>query len=376
VAVATSTPTSSAASDLEFLCSGTALDAPASRTELTVADLFSGCGGLSLGVLEGARRAGRSASMALAIDFEQAPLDVLRESLGDRVSTTTNADLGELRAVGSRRSSVERQLLSAAEGVDILVAGPPCQGHSALNNHTRHDDARNDLYLAVIRAAELLTPPVVIVENVRGIGRDKRRSVERSRRELSRMGYAVEEYRVDLSDVGAPQRRIRHVLVATERPFHWQTPKRVARTVAWAITDLLEVEGTTPYNTASIPSPDNLARMRWLLDNDEYDLPNPRRPRCHQSDHSYFSMYGRLRWNQPAQTITSGYGSMGQGRFVHPSRARTLTPHEAARLQFLPDFLQIGRDPRRGAWARMIGNAVPPVLTISLAQALLVQAVV
>lgn len=349
-----------------------ALDAPARGAELAVADLFSGCGGLSVGFLEGARRAGRSASIALAIDFEQAPLDVLRASLGDRVSTTINANLGELRPVRSRRSSFEKQLLSPADGVDVLVAGPPCQGHSALNNHTRHDDPRNDLYLAVVRAAELLTPPVVIIENVRGVGRDKRRSVDRSRRELARIGYAVEEYRVDLSQVGAPQRRIRHVLVATQHPFEWCIPSRASeRTVAWAVEDLLELEGTTPYDTASAPSPDNFARMRWLFANEKFDLPNPLRPRCQQSDHSYLSMYGRLRWDQPAQTITSGYGSMGQGRFVHPSRPRTLTPHEAARLQFLPDFLDIGRHWGRGRWARMIGNAVPPVLTVSLAEALL-----
>lgn len=82
-------------------------------------------------------------------------------------------------------------------------------------------------------------------------------------------------------------------------------------------------------------------------------------------------MYGRLRWDAPAQTITSGYGSMGQGRYVHPGRRRTLTPHEAARLQTIPDWFTLASAGTRTALARMIGNAVPPLLGIALGRLLL-----
>ena len=57
---------------------------------------------------------------------------------------------------------------------------------------------------------------------------------------------------------------------------------------------------------------------------------------------------------------------MGQGRFVHPSRRRTLTPREAARLQFFPDFFDFTPAIGRTAWADLIGNAVPPLLTLRL----------
>jgi DNA (cytosine-5)-methyltransferase 1 len=62
---------------------------------------------------------------------------------------------------------------------------------------------------------------------------------------------------------------------------------------------------------------------------------------------------------------------MGQGRYVHPTQRRTITPHEAARLQTIPDYVQLGIDEQRGAWAQMIGNAVPPFLTRALGRALL-----
>jgi DNA (cytosine-5)-methyltransferase 1 len=82
-------------------------------------------------------------------------------------------------------------------------------------------------------------------------------------------------------------------------------------------------------------------------------------------------MYGRLRWNMPAQTITTGFGSMGQGRYIHPSQQRTLTPHEAARLQTFPDFFDFDAVKSRGSWARMIGNAVPPLVVLQFAARLL-----
>jgi DNA mismatch endonuclease (patch repair protein) len=111
--------------------------------------------------------------------------------------------------------------------------------------------------------------------------------------------------------------------------------------------------------------------MRWLIEEGEFDLPNHMRPECHHGDHTYNAMYGRLDWKKPAPTITTGFGSMGQGRFVHPAKPRTLTPHEAARLQTLPDFFDLDERQGRGVWATVIGNAVPPLLGVHLVEPLL-----
>src|SRR6185312_3602501 len=112
--------------------------------------------------------------------------------------------------------------------------------------------------------------------------------------------------------------------------------------------------------------------MAFLFEHGLYDLPNNQRPECHRDgNHSYRSVYGRLRWTEPAQTITTGFGSMGQGRYVHPQRRRTLTPHEAARLQTFPDWFDFGKETRRGVLAKAIGNAVPPFLTLQIGQLIL-----
>ena len=112
-------------------------------------------------------------------------------------------------------------------------------------------------------------------------------------------------------------------------------------------------------------------RMQWLLANDEHDLPNHLRPRCHQDGHTYKSMYGRLRWEEPAQTITSGFSSIGQGRYMHPERLRALTAHEAARIQGFPDYFDFSAAVTRRALTTMIGNAVPPELGRHIFEALL-----
>lgn len=103
----------------------------------------------------------------------------------------------------------------------------------------------------------------------------------------------------------------------------------------------------TLMDMPSKPSKDNLKRIDYLFENNIYDLPNEQRPPCHQKgNHTYKSIYGRLHWDEPSQTITSGFYSMCMGRYVHPQLPRTLTAHEAARLQFFPDYFRL-RKPRQ-----------------------------
>ena len=82
--------------------------------------------------------------------------------------------------------------------------------------------------------------------------------------------------------------------------------------------------------------------------------------------HIHTTYYGRLRWDQPAYTISTYYSRSGNGCFIHPAQDRLITNREAARLQSFPDsFVFAG--PRRSI-TDQIGNAVPPLLAASLAQ--------
>lgn len=366
--------------DAEFLRS----DRPAyeeKRPALRVADLFAGCGGLTLGIAEAARRHGLGIDIRLAVDSDGDAIDVYTKNFPSATVKKGSVEElfeGKLRA---KATSSERTIQREVGRVDILIGGPPCQGHSDLNNHTRRDDPRNGLYARMARAAEVLQPAVVLIENVPTVQHDVEQVVDLTKRALRRDNYAIGEAVLDLSELGAPQRRHRHVILALRDRrrdpqavldgLDLRCPTHPARTVRWAIGDLLTAKRNDLFTTASTPTPENGRRIEYLFDNHVYDLPNPERPTCHQSDHSYVSMYGRLKWTEPAQTVTTGFGSMGQGRYVHPSRRRTITPHEAARLQMLPDFMDFTKVKTRGSLAKLIGNAVPPVLGIAIGEKVL-----
>jgi DNA (cytosine-5)-methyltransferase 1 len=263
----------------------------------------------------------------------------------------------------------ESQVIDRVGKIDALVGGPPCQGHSDLNNHTRRVDPKNLLYLKMARSAEVLKPSIVLIENVPAVRNDKRQLVQSVSRSLANVGYRVADTVLKLDAIGVPQRRRRHLLLASRPP--WPDPHdvldslssaSVAHDLRWAIGDLGVLSNGSGVDRFPQASKANLARMLWLLQNDEYDLPNSLRPVCHQNEHSYKSMYGRLKWSEPAQTITSGFSRIGQGRYMHPDQMRALTVHEAARLQSFPDYFDFSAASRRSDLAVMVGNAVPPML--------------
>lgn len=363
-------------SDQAFLRSTERPQPVAGGTVITAADLFAGCGGMTLGLQEAARRGGWSLSVRLAVDSDEEMVALYRSNFpayGCRCADVESIFDG---LVSGALTYSEETLLRDVGSVDILMGGPPCQGHSDLNNHTRRKDPKNALVLCIARAAQVLLPRVVIIENVAAVQHDTGQVVRATSAALMACGYAVAGMVLDLRRLGVPQRRKRFVLIASTLPS--LDPADVLdragslmsehsdRTVRWAIRDLMNTIRRTPYDTPSEISDENRRRMKLLFQKRLFDLPNRYRPECHRDrDHTYNSMYGRLRWDLPAQTITTGFGSMGQGRYVHPQRPRTLTPHEGARLQTFPDWFQFGES-RRGVLAKAIGNAVPPLLLMNL----------
>lgn len=354
-----------------------------SRGTVSIVDLFCGCGGLTLGAWEAARVKNRKLKVKLAIDTCGDALAVYRANFHVSETTAREIDIREVfpGKLGSRPRAVERTAVLKAGKVDILVAGPPCQGHSDLNNHTRRKDPRNGLYLRVIRAVELVKPRIVLIENVGAVVHDHSNVVARSVKILQSIGYAVATRFVRASTLGLPQRRKRHILlgvrdadfdVADAFPTDSRPPVAVSDYLA-DIQDESE-HRTEMYYTPSRMTPRNCKRAEYLFKHDMYDLPNKQRPTCHKNGHSYISMYGRLRWDQPAQTITTGFGCMGQGRFVHPTRPRVITPHEAARIQGFPDFFNFSAATTRRSLQDLIGNAVPPPIGALLVARLLERA--
>ncbi len=354
--------------DLAWLKSKKAPEAQSIRKTVHVVDLFAGCGGLSIGLHEAARALGIHAESKLAVDFDADALDVFgRNFPSDRLVAGRVDELidGEL---GSPATESEASLLAEIGSVDILIGGPPCQGNSALNNHTRHSDDRNELYLRMARFAEIFRPSHVVIENVPGVIKDRSHVAQRTWAYLEKLGYSVDSKTIDVSRLGVPQARKRNVTVASlvtevDLTSWYGASETPVRPLSWAISDLeRQFETTNIFDSSPKPSVENQRRMDFLFENGLHNLPDSERPDCHRlKSHSYTSVYGRMFWDKPAQTITTGFGGMGRGRFVHPNSPRTITPHEAARIQFFPDYFKFPTS-RRTLLQKVIGNAVPSKL--------------
>lgn len=342
-----------------------------------VADLFCGAGGLSIGIAEACARLGLGFEVALALDSDPMAIKTFQDNVGSHNAISDQIEAVFDGRLGSPATAAERAIRKRIGGVDLLVGGPPCQGVSSLNNRTRMDDPRNALYDRMARATEVLRPEVVIIENVPGAAKDTAGVVGATISVLVACGYSTRSLIVEMSALGVPQYRKRLLVIGVAGSVGvvpvlnaLQRGCEHPRTVRWAIGDLVGVDST------GLDAPSRLAkrsqkRIEYLFKQGRYDLPNALRPFCHMKDHSYRSMYGRLAWDTPAQTITSGFGSMGQGRFVHPELHRTLTAHEAARLQTFPDWYAFPAEATRTQIAGLIANAVPPLANVSIGRSLL-----
>ena len=334
--------------------------------------------------MRAAKSAGRELNVTLAVDADSDAMRVYECNFSNPIGNFLCSDIKTLFDISREARKLthkERGLAKATGRVDIVVAGPPCQGHSSLNNVSRGFDPRNLLYWAPVRAAMIMQPKVLLIENVPGVTASQERVIEGAREFLTKIGYSVSESTMNLSEFGVPQQRKRHVLVASENHFDlskYINSRRqvVSSRVLDAIADIADIAtyDGSPFDRATTVSKDNRARIDYLFDNDLYDLPNFLRPPCHRDkNHSYVSMYGRIHPDRPAQTITGGFGSMGQGRFVHPTRRRMITAHEAARLQGFSDKFDFSAAPDMSSLRQMIGNAAPPSLSECVVGGLLSQ---
>ncbi|GIV03749.1 MAG: putative BsuMI modification methylase subunit YdiO [Fimbriimonadales bacterium] len=351
-----------------------------STGNLGIVDLFCGCGGLTLGTQEAARAAGLRPAVRLAVDTDKEALAVYARNLGpERALHADAGTLVDFHIVGWGRDArfayppalLHRALQAVRGSVDLVVAGPPCEGHSNLNNRTRRADPRNLLYLDAVAIGIAMDATAIVIENVPDILHDRSRVADTAVSLLKGSGYDTTQGVLAADELGLPQTRRRFFLVGSRSGVLdlQEVARSLAKeptTVRWAIEDLVDVAQDPVMDSVPALSAENRLRIDYLFDHDLYDLPDHMRPACHRNGHTYPSVYGRLRWDCPAGTITTGFVTPGRGRFIHPSRRRPLTPREAARLQGFPDWYKFHAEhaaiPKKNALAKWIGDAVPPML--------------
>lgn len=346
-------------------------------------DLFSSVGGLSLGAMEAISSLGMRGVPMLAADVDARALQVYKRNLRPRHTATDSVrGMVDFRVNGSGEGATfayaptitDQRLSDLAGTVDMILAGPPCQGHSSLNNHTRHEDPKNLLYLTVPAVAVAMGVPHVVIENVPNVVSDKHGVVETTAALLRANGYIVTRGVLAADKFGWPQTRKRFFLVGSKgnAPLALgalaELFARETMPVSWLLDDLAKKPLDDSDVMSSVPqlSADNWVRVNYLFEANRHDLPNDIRPDCHKDGHTYPATYGRMWADKPAPTITGGFLTPGRGRFIHPTERRVLTPREAARIQGFPDWFDFranpAEPPSRAEISRWIGNAVPSLL--------------
>ena len=366
---------------------GKHLEFPTPTKSLRVADLFCGPGGLSQGTSLAAKALGYKVQHQFAVDVDQDALRVfsanhfpklaINDSAASLVSYTLRESENKVEFHGTPTIRDER-VEALRDQVDMLIAGPPCQGHSTANKNRKFFEHKNLLYLTVPALAVALNVKFVIIENVPGVTASEQGVAQRAWKLLENHGYKLTGSVLNAAQLGWAQRRRRYFMIASqvEQPLDL---KRIIlpalrgdeMAIRDLLSDLVDADQSNFMTTLPDLSYENVERIRVLHEDDLYDLPDEHRnPSAKEKGTTYRSVYGRMYWDRPAQTITTGFMTPGRGRYVHPLRHRTLFPLEAARLQGFPDsyvFDAYGEEPIRTALARWIGDAVPAPLGFAAA---------
>ena len=329
----------------------------------TALDLFSGCGGLTLGL----KQAGYSVVGAIEVDAKAQATYRLNHpevKLFEQDIRTVNPNC-VLSELGLKRGEL-----------DLLAGCPPCQGFSRLGTRNKQvsvSDPRNDLVNEFVRFVLTLLPRNIMLENVPALSRDAR--FQGLCCQLAGLGYFTKHMILDAASYGVPQRRKRLIMLASlDRVPSIDEGSEIRVTVRDAIGKL-ESPVTSVDALHTMPEKRSL-KVRQLIakipkdGGSRKDIRAGDQLACHQRSDGFFDVYGRMAWDKVSPTITSGCHNPSKGRFLHPVEDRAITLREAALLQGFPSSYKFDVRHGKESIALMIGNALPPPFIAAHAAAL------
>lgn len=262
-------------------------------------DLFSGCGGLSLGLT----LAGLQGQFAIERDsmaFETFSDNFLGKRRLPIPQFAWPSWLGQHAwAIDDFLARHYPQLLRLQGRIDVLAGGPPCQGFS-FSGKRQESDPRNMLFEKYVQVVDAILPCALVLENVPGMkvahsskwqGKEDRQHASESyydklKKSLEAIGYDVHGEIVDASRFGVPQKRSRLIVMAFRkalaarleggigRVFHLLEAKRIEQLIdlrlpdsisaAEAISDLRVVDWTVRQPCSDTLSPAGFEEAVYL----------------------------------------------------------------------------------------------------------------
>lgn len=363
-------------------------------------DLFSGCGGMTLG-------------------FGWAGFNsVLASDIDENCEKTFAKNFPEVPFLCGDLSKFKKSdfdTIIKDENIDVIIGGPPCQGFSLANKRRNKvsEDPRNKLFYEFVKIINWYNPKSFVMENVKGLLSMESGQVFKQIiyefENAGNFGYEVRTKVLKSSDYGVPQSRERVIIIGIRKDLELTPefpPKKFEKevTVEEAISDLPKInagEGSENVNYESKASNDYQKFMRKnsnkvfnhiamrhtqrvidrfkaikpgknLLDVWETHGAVQRGNPSEKSKIKFSQNNLRLVANKPAPTIAASF----QSNFIHPFLDRNFTAREGARLQSFPDDFIFEGMRTKMSWEKglsqyqQIGNAVPPLMAFEIATTL------
>lgn len=323
----------------------------------TAIDLFSGAGGLTVGL----KKAGFN--VLAGVEINDAAIETYR--LNHRECSLYTTDIRQLSP-----EILLRDLSLKKGDLDLLAGCPPCQGFSTHRTRKKSNsvaDERNDLIFEFVRFVSGLLPKTIMMENVPALAEDE--SMAMAKAKLEKLGYIFDKHSIavrDASNYGVPQRRKRMIMLASRYgKIPAPKPATIRRTVRDAIGSLKKPteSSDTLHSLTTRRGPKAQAIISAVPKNggSRAEIPKELWLPCHiKNPNGYRDVYGRMTWDDVAPTITGGCSQPSKGRFIHPEEDRGITLREAALLQTFPKKYKFSLSKGKDAVALMIGNALPP----------------
>lgn len=274
------------------------------------------------------------------------------------------------------------------EKLDFLLASPPCQGMSVAGKNRNIEqmltDDRNYLVFRIIEFIKAKSPNYILIENVPTFFKmelpfeNKQLKIIDILTILFSTKYHIEADVYDAADFGVPQRRTRAIIKLYKKGLKWGNPTSSNTiTVEQAIGNLPSIEAGEKSNIkwhfARKHSKSHIEWMRHTATGKsafENDIYYPTKPNGEKIK-SYMTTYRRIKWNEPAPTITMRNDAISSQLNVHPGRflsdgtysdARVLTPLELMLLSSLPQDWNIPENTSELLIRKCIGECIPPLL--------------
>jgi len=337
----------------------------ANLQKYAVIDLFCGIGGLTHGFVK------EKFNVVAGIDIDDSCKYAYEENnsanfINKKIEDIDSSYLKKLYPKGVKK---------------ILIGCAPCQPFSKYTSKIEKDGKWGLLY-EFARLIREIKPEIISMENVPQLTQHK--VYDDFVRTLQKLKYEVTVEKVRCEEFGVPQKRTRLVLLASKRGkielIEKTHNKENFKTVRDAIGKLESIKhGETSkkdkIHRARKLDDLNFKRIKHTSEGGGWkQWPEELVLECHKkkSGLSYSSVYGRMKWNEPAPTMTTLCCGLGNGRFGHPEQNRAISLREAALFQTFPKYYKfvVPRNPVTFQLGKHIGNAVPVKLGIVIAKSI------